>query len=360
MSENKKNIVFLAEYPNSTTIKEGMSQRMVAIDEQFAKEARVYLFVSHRFFAKKEVYYAKDDVLQYKCNLFIHFLFIMRLLMKSKLLYFHSIQNALPILPCLFFLKSSKKIVLDIHGVVPEEHKFAGQDFKAKLYSITERYIFKNLYLGISVTNAMTRHFRLKYPSLKLNLITYPIIPSNILTNQYCPDEVESSEFIEVIYSGNLQSWQNISLMIEVISNNLSSKIRYTILTGNPQGMIEMLNLHNLSEKDNIIVHSVSPSELGYYYKRSHYGFILRDDITVNRVACPTKLIEYMCYGIIPVVKSDSIGDFKEMGYEYLQVNNFQRDNIRADKSQTNYEVVRKLVNKSSDINIQKFLLNNI
>lgn len=360
MSQNKKNIVFLAEYPNSTTIKEGMSQRMVAIDEQFAQEARVYLFVSHRFFVKKQVYYAKDDVLQYKCNLFIHFLFIMRLLVESKLLYFHSIQNALPILPCLFFLKSSKKIVLDIHGVVPEEHKFAGQDFKARLYSITECHIFKNLYLGISVTNAMTRHFRLKYSSLKLNLITYPIVPSNILANTYSPAEANSSEFIEVIYSGNLQSWQNISLMIEVISTNLSPKIRYTILTGNPEGMNEMLRQHDLSENNNINVLSVSPQELGYYYARSHYGFILRDDITVNRVACPTKLIEYMCYGIIPIVKSDTIGDFKEMGYEYLQVNNFQVDSIKAAKSQKNYNLVKELINTSGNINIKTFLLNNI
>ncbi|MGE0906881.1 hypothetical protein AB4M30_16785 [Escherichia coli] len=53
---------------------------------------------------------------------------------------------------------------------------------------------------------------------------------------------------------------------------------------------------------------------------RCHLGFVLRDDIVVNRVACPTKLIEYLECGVVPVVKSPDIGDFNSLGYSFIKV----------------------------------------
>jgi hypothetical protein len=34
----------------------------------------------------------------------------------------------------------------------------------------------------------------------------------------------------------------------------------------------------------------------------------------------PTKLYEYICYGVVPIVLSPDIGDFVELGYRYLRV----------------------------------------
>lgn len=53
-------------------------------------------------------------------------------------------------------------------------------------------------------------------------------------------------------------------------------------------------------------------------YQTAHYGFVLRDDITVNNVACPTKLVEYLQYGILPILLTPNIGDFAARGMEYL------------------------------------------
>ena len=35
-----------------------------------------------------------------------------------------------------------------------------------------------------------------------------------------------------------------------------------------------------------------------------------REEILVNAVACPTKLVEYMYWGVVPVVITPNIGDF--------------------------------------------------
>jgi len=42
-------------------------------------------------------------------------------------------------------------------------------------------------------------------------------------------------------------------------------------------------------------------------------------------VACPTKLIEYMLNGIIPIVLNPYIGDFKELGYSYISLERLEK-----------------------------------
>ena len=68
-----------------------------------------------------------------------------------------------------------------------------------------------------------------------------------------------------------------------------------------------------------------------------HLGFVLRDDVLVNRVACPTKLLEYIQYGVLPIVLSDAIGDFKELGYKYIGLDDFV--NLRFDSLSISHQV---------------------
>jgi hypothetical protein len=58
-------------------------------------------------------------------------------------------------------------------------------------------------------------------------------------------------------------------------------------------------------------------------YSAADFGFIVRDKSPVNGVACPTKLIEYLCYGVIPIVELVEIGDFAAYGYEYVSLADF-------------------------------------
>ena len=118
-------------------------------------------------------------------------------------------------------------------------------------------------------------------------------------------------------------------------------RYKFLILSGQKK-RFEHLIRHKNFPAGKIDVISVKPEELESYYELAHYGFILRDDILVNRVANPTKLAEYLQYGIIPVVKLVDIGDYARYDYDYLpygEVNN----SLTPRKSQKNRDIYQEI-----------------
>jgi len=76
------------------------------------------------------------------------------------------------------------------------------------------------------------------------------------------------------------------------------------------------------------IIHAVRPEEVIHEIRDCHFGILLRDDIAVNNVACPTKLIEYLSCGVLPVLKTSHIGDFERYGMNYIPLEDFRKGTI--------------------------------
>ncbi|MDO7483953.1 glycosyl transferase family 1 [Acinetobacter baumannii] len=345
-------ILFLSKYPElDEEYRDGFYQRVENIDNFFKEDERIYLNVSlFKNLNLKSTQY--NNRLQVSCNLFLHFFYIFSTFKKSNFVYIQSVYNALNLI--IFIIFFDKKYVLDLHGVVPEELVMQGKILKSKILNTVEKILFKKIDIAIAVTNTMANHFSKKYKDAKCHFIIYAILPSHLRSSNI---ESVFSDKVEVIYSGNIQVWQNVDLMLEVIKNHLYENINYTILTGDLIGFREKLISHDI-DLNKINLKSVSPNELEEYYKQSHYGFILRDDILVNNVACPTKIIEYLNYGIIPIVLTENIGDFKELGYEFLNVNNFN-SSITQRKSKKNIEVIEYIYNQNN-INLKEKILSHI
>lgn len=336
-------LLFLANYPDEKTKHEGMSQRVIAIDQQYSDKQRCYLLVSYRLYWKKDVVRLADDSIQYHCNLFFHFFFVLKLFRRASTLYFHSVLNVLPVLPFLWFIHPPQRVVLDAHGLVPEEQRIAGTKWKSMLYYWSERRIFRRADVIISVTKAMERHFQEKYPQSSVHYFLLPIMPAHLKNDHYLPARPRPESPIRVVYSGNTQPWQNVDLMIEVIKHNLSDRMHYDLLTGEPETMNRYLAAAGLLGKPNIQVKTVAPNALKTYYANAHYGFMLRGDIDVSRASCPTKMIEYMYYGIIPIMKTREIGDFNEMGMESVLFDEFS-ERLGARKSLVNHKLIAGLL----------------
>ncbi len=358
-------MLFIAKYPHDGNIKEGMSQRILAIDNHFENISRTYLFISYKFFLKKKKIYINDNVLQYNLSLFVHFPYIIKLLMKCKTIYIHSMLNGIYVTPFLKFL-NNKKIIIDVHGIVPEEEALKQKMIRARLYNIAEREIFKYVKIVLTVTDKMTEFYRSKYKDQNLiKYITYPIIPRNILSTskkdifdfneQYVLDEDKTI----VLYSGNTQEWQNIEIMVGIIKKNLHENIYYVILTGEVEKMREMFLKQGVDSQvnENIIIKSVLPNQLEEEYRRANYGFILRDDIDVNKVACPTKMTEYLFYGIIPIVKSYHIGDFASHSYDCVPYESYNAMRLKKAKSKKNMLIVREMIKKTEAVDLKEILL---
>jgi len=353
-------MLFLATYPTNKTNREGMFQRIGNIDNIFNDRPRVYVGIS--IFGNLNLRKEKVDsnLLVYRINLFLHFFTLISLLKNNSNIYVHSLYNCIPLL---FISSSNRTIVLDVHGVVPEELKFNGQLLKSSIYKVLEKLVFNKFSGFVFVTNSMKNYYLSKYPFIQSKeTIVYPILSiqvfSNTLSNraEFLHENGILESDVVFIYSGNLQKWQNFNLVIDLINLAENKDYKFIILTGEIDKVKKMVSKF-VKNTDHIIIKSVDASELHKYYSISHYGFILRDDHVLNRVASPTKLVEYMYYGLIPIVKCESIGDFHEMGYEFLSFNDFN-DNLQQRHSIINKTIISGLLENNLGYKIHDLFFN--
>lgn len=123
------------------------------------------------------------------------------------------------------------------------------------------------------------------------------------------------------VYAGGLHKWQNIPLMQDVMAE-AGDRFRYEMLVSDPAEFNRMYD--SRAKLRDLRVHRVPPEQVLQIYGGCQYGFVLRDDIIVNNVACPTKLIEYIRFGVLPVLKTDYIGDFARYGMKFVSYEDFR------------------------------------
>jgi hypothetical protein len=335
-------LVFIAPYPDCHNEQDGMIQRIASIDSNFETENRVYLDISFRRFFKKSII-IKNNLTVYQLNFFFSFLIILSVVAKARLLYVHSVYNALKVLPFFYF----KKVILDMHGVVPEEMLFEGGNIAAYVYNWVEKIAVEKSYSIISVTKIMQEHFKKKYGRNCTADLVIPIITQGVNAQDLCCKNQEDSPL--VIYAGGIQKWQNVPKMLEAVKCNLS--VRYRFLTGKPDEMLRLAENYGI---DNLEVKSVSPALVEKHYLESDYGFLLRDDILLNRVACPTKGIEYLANGVVPIVLSKDVGDFSRHGYQFIRYEDFILSKLPSlselnKMKNRNYSVIQSIQNEMKE-----------
>lgn len=312
-------IVIVAPYPISDKQKDGMFQRIMHIDTLMESLPRVYLelyFFKH--FRKDEIVEGLVTILKF--NIFTHFFRVATLIKKADILYIHSAYNAVRLM--LFSTKAH--IIFDAHGVVPEELVQEGRITASKIYSLVERQILRRCNTLICVTNTMLVHLRNKYGDCQHRQhIILPILPRLDHNDQNLPSNISARDSNSVIYAGGIQSWQNIDKMLAAA--RMRPDMKYTFLTGNTK--IFKGHLSGIGLKD-VSCFSVAPEAVQDYYLNHEYGFILRDEILLNRVACPTKLVEYLYWGVLPIVITPHIGDFTPVTLDHITLEQFSAGDL--------------------------------
>lgn len=330
-------IAIIGEHPNQSNERDGMVQRIAAIDNLIKDKDRRYLEISLRKHWKQE-YLLENGIEVYKLNFFVHFILILKLLLSSSYIYVHSIYNSLRILPFYYFFNN---IITDLHGVVPDELSMYNEKIKAKFFRLIEKVVVAHSFKLIAVTETMQNYYIQKYPFAKEKFIFISIFANKTIRAGI------SRKSNGVIYSGGTQKWQCIDKMLKLIDDT-KKVYKWTVLTGTPEYFT------NASISNDIIVKSVKPVEVEKYYQENTYGVILREKSIVNRVACPTKLIEYIQTGLIPIVLSPEIGDFYKYGYQYIGYDDFKNLKVisheELERMRTyNYKVLSQIMNKTND-----------
>lgn len=356
---------FIGEYPDENNRIGGAMVRIKEIDDKFLDRKRQYLdirFLGNLRVAKK-VEYPTDNCSVYRYNFFRDFWAINKRIKESESIYIHTIYNYVKLMLPLALWFKKKPVALDIHGVIPEEQLFQGRKRWSAIYSFVEKAAFKRVNYAIHVTNAMRIHFHQKYPSLYIKNkpvdVLYGIIPAiqNGDTDQGKIEQLKEELGIKegevvFIYSGGLQKWQNIDLMLRVIKKltDRSSLCRFIMLTNEKRKLSDLASAQGLEHRMHIA--SVLPEDLVCYYKIAHYGFVLRDDHVVNRVSNPTKLIEYLAFGITPVVLCPDIGDYMEKGYEYVGYVEIETKALSTNKSAKNQAIYKSYLQQNTVVSI--------
>jgi glycosyltransferase involved in cell wall biosynthesis len=223
--------------------------------------------------------------------------------------------------------------IIDFHGVVPEEFFYNGDVHEAKIFGKIEKKVVKKADHLIVVTKAMQRHIEEKYDTLiSGQFITLPIF-SERLCSIACQKDYSQNEQPVIVYAGGLQKWQQLPKMIEAIKDT-AGDYRFKIFSPEPEKVKPMLP-ESLTRSDLVEIDTKTHDELIREYREANFGFILREDTVVNRVACPTKLIEYLAMGIIPIVDYEDIGDFKALGMSYIRLSDLLEKNIPKNETFT-------------------------
>lgn len=176
-------IIFIAPNPNKVKEREGFLQRVAAIDDIFSREQKIY-------------YEDIDDLSD-----------LAEKITQADMVYVHSLYFAEKILLLFPILKD--RVVVDLHGVVPEEEKFAGNKDRSEVLSRAEEVVFRHGKYFVAVSQAMVDHFTHKYKLSKR--VKWVILP---IFNVSIPPDIKNKKITKnVIYAGGAQKWQNVDLM---------------------------------------------------------------------------------------------------------------------------------------------------
>ena len=342
-----KSILFFSRFPvNEKQKTDGEMQRVLIVDRLAQRDGYLRTYVHLEFFSLQ----ARTVGSIGAPGVQVHFFPVLNprvwrkvicLIKDCDIAYFHSIHNYKY---AWLFGPWIKRVwtVLDLHGVVPEENAFIGQSLKAAVYRWLEQRAMRRLNRFVSVSLGMVDHFISKYPFLdreKFSLL--PMVRGAESPYDPALEKVQRSlldlpfNVPVAIYAGNTQKWQNVDMMLDLIAS-CGERMRFIVLSS----AVEDFH-HRLLERGikDVIVRHVTQDEIHKYYCVASYGFLLRDDTVVNNVANPTKLVEYLKYGIVPVVVTRKTGDLEVLDVEFLLAEDFLAAHLSTRRSVRNSNV---------------------
>lgn len=314
-----KRIAVISRYPLEHETADGMSQRIIEVDDILSEYFELeYFDISF----KRNTYGYKilrrslgkihRLVKEHIYNSILHNNILKKELLKYDLIYVHSIMNYIYIANIAPQLKNI--LILDLHGAVPEELFMEKKSQKSAIFEIIERMAVKRSNFLIHVSQAMKSHYKIKYPGFSGDFL---FLPTSSKVNPDSNFRIHEGQSTPVVYAGGIQRWQNIDLMYKIVQENPNTNFEFFF----PESILNEMRLKLVAS--NLSVNSLPRHVLLEEYNRFDFGFLLREDNVVNRIANPTKLFEYISRGIIPIVLSPNIGDLIIDGYRYVTTENF-------------------------------------
>jgi hypothetical protein len=217
-------------------------------------------------------------------------------------------------------------VVLDLRGLRDVEYLMTlgkpenalSEDEKARLldYRVQEELACRRADAVLCVSAPMVKHVALRYAvdDAKIGRVpnhASPVPDAEELRASARAELRVDGRALLVAYSGTLAAWQMPEASIRLFKalTDLRSDARLFFLTPDEDAARAALAAAKVKDA---IVKSAPPGETARLLCAADYGLLLRQDDTVNRVACPVKFGEYLACGVRPIL-APHIGDQSEV-----------------------------------------------
>lgn len=212
------------------------------------------------------------------------------------------------------WLHNPKQFIVHwFQGVTPEE---ALMIFSSRYFKKTNKYIYLSLIerlvlryskFNFFVSESMHNHYSQKYNYRLNNFMVMPCFNQKLNNNAFYDEKYKTPSFV---YAGSLEKWQCIEKMLKIfkeVHEKIPESEMY-IYTSEREKAYFLIKKYAIK---NVSVDYVPYEVLNERIQKFKYGFLIRDDVVVNKVATPTKMNGYLANGIIPIY-SDIIASFQE------------------------------------------------
>ncbi len=331
--------------------KDGYVQRIVAIDKALAGRERIYLKLveaRHGAPALRELApgIARLEI-AHRCP--VGAAILAAVIGAGACIYSQSLVGIDPPILRRLLPERTGAFVMDMHGAVPEEFVLYGDRFMAQKYARYEAWAAREADRVVCVTEAMAAHFEEKLGIERKRMVVCPIYTHSV------GDERRARVYNDrprAVYAGGTQRWQMIPELAALVAETAEA-VDWALLTPDVEGLRRALARAGAGEETpGLGLRSASQAQVFDTYLRSDFGLLLREDCTVNRVACPTKLVEYLRFGVVPVLATPNVGDFVAMGMRYVPVEAFRAGDLpspaeRAAIAEANHAVFEAMLAES-------------
>lgn len=249
------------------------------------------------------------------------------------------------------FLYRNNRMIYWAQGIEPEESLMRNNsNLRFRILSVIEKNVIKNAEFCFFVSDEMRKHYEAKY-NITLNDRRYYIMPClNTSIHKKAFFKTEKYKKNIFVYAGSMSIWQNFDEIVNLYKKIENSNIPFTkllVLTFEREKALETIKKYNLK---NYEVNYVENEELPNIISSAKYGFVIRDNTSVNRVSTPTKLSTYLSCGLIPIYSS-CIKDFnnlmKDKSYKIVEDENLIESIKKFDLYNINSE---EIFNEYNDI----------
>ena len=248
------------------------------------------------------------------------------------------------------YFKGYKNIIYWMQGLDSEESFMRnGSKLRCFVLDLITKFSMKNALAIFYVSEEMK-----KYAENKFHISTDEksfIMPCFNVSRTEALQKDESKYKKNIFtYVGSLSKWQcfeetiDFYKQIEKIDSNAELKI-FTFAEEEAKKIVAS------KEIKNCIVTSVSPDKMTEALADVKFGFVLRENEPVNRVATPTKLSSYLSAGVIPIF-SKYVKDFynRTANFEFVVPISDFKPNDKLYKLMTDEINVDKLVSEYMDL----------